>query len=78
VVATPVGIARDVLTTPRLGTRVERRSPAVLADALQAHLERPGVDERRAQQRRHEVVAHLALPAVAGRLLAAYSDLRER
>jgi glycosyltransferase involved in cell wall biosynthesis len=78
VVATPVGAARDLLKDTALGRCIERRSPALLADALQAQLERPRGDERQARQRRWEAAAHLALPDVADRLLAAYAGLGER
>jgi UDP-glucose:(heptosyl)LPS alpha-1,3-glucosyltransferase len=77
VVATPVGVARELLKDPALGSCIGRRSPTLLADALHAQMERPVGDEHWARQRRHEVVAHLALPEVAERLLATYADLRQ-
>jgi glycosyltransferase involved in cell wall biosynthesis len=70
VVATPVGIARDLLNDPILGACIPVRTPSSLADSLQWYLRvahRPD-----AQVVRRQAVAHLALPRVAERFLATY------
>jgi glycosyltransferase involved in cell wall biosynthesis len=75
VVATPVGIARELLRDPALGACVPGRSPAALADALLAQLRLGEQHDPAARARRRCAVSHLALPAVAARFLDAYQRL---
>ena len=75
VVATPVGIARSLLTDPVLGAVVPGRSAARFARALAALLERTTTEARDVRARRARAVQHLALPQVAECYLAAYRVL---
>jgi glycosyltransferase involved in cell wall biosynthesis len=77
VVATPVGMARELLREPVVGTCIAARSPALLADALHQYLnEAQHSQESRAARR--QAVAHLALPETAQRFLSVYHDMSSR
>ncbi len=75
VVSTPVGIARELLRDPLLGSCLAERSPLALADALCAWLQSASVGDGRTQAARRQAVAHLALPHVAERFLDTYQML---
>lgn len=70
VVATPVGIARELLNDPILGTCIPARSPLLLAYALHHYLH--AAPDPAARMARRQAAAHLALPRVAERILALY------
>jgi glycosyltransferase involved in cell wall biosynthesis len=73
VVATPVGIARELLDDPVLGACIPIRTPSSLAHSLQWYLRAARRPE--AEARRRQAVAHLALPRVTECFLATYQLL---
>ena len=77
VVSTPVGIARTLLTDPRLGLIVPNRTPVRMAEALRRILE--SADNNMAADRalRAQSVADLAGPSVAARFQLCYARLVE-
>ena len=76
VVSTAVGIARTLLTDPRLGRVVPTRSPSRLAEALRHVLDATEGETASDRLLRSEAVADLALPQAAARFEACYDRIQ--
>jgi glycosyltransferase involved in cell wall biosynthesis len=75
VVATPVGIARQLLRDPMLGTIVASRTPEAMADAVEYMLRRTKDEPRHMRLARAAAVEHLTMDRVAARFAAHYREL---